>query len=95
MHAGSNTEASHARGLDSLTIRSLKRELPPDEEWVIIGYRSLSGEDLELRQNWLIMSDSEVRAYFPDPSTKAATSQGIDIESYVIQQTRKLCLFRM
>jgi hypothetical protein len=89
LHAGSNNEASHSRGLDSLTIRLLKRELPPDEEWVIIGYRSLSGEDLELKQNWLLMPANEVHAYFPDPSTKAATSQGIDIETYMIQQTRK------
>ena len=43
-HAGSNSEASHARGLDSLTIRLMRRELPPDEEWVVIGYRSLNGE---------------------------------------------------
>ncbi len=89
LHAGSNTEASHARGLDSLTIRYMKRELPPDEEWVIIGYRSLSGEKLELKQNWLVMSTNEIGAYFPAPLTKAATSQGIDIETYMIQQTRK------
>jgi hypothetical protein len=88
-HAGSNTEASHARGVDSLTIRLMKRELPPDEEWVVIGYRSLNGEELELKQNWLVMSTNEVGAYFPAALTKAATSQGIDIETYMIQQTRK------
>ena len=88
-HAGSNSEASHARGLDSLTIRLMRRELPPDEEWVVIGYRSLNGEELELKQNWLVMSANELDAYFPDPLTKAATSQGIDIETYMIQQTRK------
>jgi hypothetical protein len=88
-HGGSNAEASHARGLDSLTIRPMRRLLPPDEEWVVVGYRSLSGEELELKQKWLVMSANELDAYFPDPLTKAATAQGIDIETYMIQQTKK------
>ena len=88
-HAGSNIEASHARGLDSLTIRLMRRELPPDEEWVTIGYRSLSGEEHELKQKWLVMPANKLDAYFPEPLTKAATSQGIDFETYMIQQTKK------
>jgi hypothetical protein len=88
-HAGSNSEASHARGLDSLTTRLMKRELPPAEEWVVIGYRSLTGELLELKQRWLVMSADKLGAYFPEPLTKAATSQGIDIETYIIQQSKK------
>lgn len=89
LHAGSNTEASHAQGLDSLTIRPMRLELPPDEDWVTIGYRSLNGEDLELKQDWLVIPANELGAYFPDPLAKDATAQGIDIESYMIQQTKK------
>ena len=43
-----------ARGLDSLTIRPLSRGLPPDEEWVILGYRDADGELHEYRQDWLL-----------------------------------------
>jgi len=89
LHAGSNTEANHARGIDSLTIRWLVQELPPDEEWVVIGYRSLTGQDLELKQNWLVMLDSKVLPYFPNPSTDVAAIQGIDIGTYMIYQTKK------
>src|SRR5262249_54221411 len=39
--AGSNPDARHARGLNSLTLRPLGRSLPPDEEWVTITYLPL------------------------------------------------------
>ncbi len=47
--AGSNIEAQHARGLDRMTIRPMRMSLPPDEEWVVVGYRSSDGEELELK----------------------------------------------
>lgn len=34
--AGSNIDARHAQGLDSLTFRPMVVSSPPDEEWVII-----------------------------------------------------------
>jgi Peptidase family S41 len=89
-HAGSNIEASHARGLDSLTIRLMMRLLPPDEEWVVIGYRSLIGEDLELKVRWLTMPADKLLKFFPDPLSKEAMAQGIDIETDMIQQTKKV-----
>ena len=89
-HKGSNAEANHARGLNTLTFRVMLYELPPDEEWVVIGYRSLSGEVLELKQKWLTISLNDVGAYFPKPSTKAVATQGIDKETYIIQQTKKV-----
>ena len=36
--AGSNPDARHARGLNSLTMRPLAGSLPPDEEWVTLRY---------------------------------------------------------
>lgn len=88
-HSGSNTEASHARGLDSLTIRPMRLSLPPNEEWVVIGYRSPNGEELEIKQRWLVMPANQLGAFFPDPLTTEGTAQGIDIETYMIQQTKK------
>jgi len=52
--AGSNPEARFANGLDLLTIRPLRSSLPPDEDWVVVTYRSLDGRILELKQEWLI-----------------------------------------
>ncbi len=36
--AGSNEAARHVRGLDAMTIRPMSQSLPPDAEWVIVGY---------------------------------------------------------
>jgi Peptidase family S41 len=89
--AGSNIEARHARGLDSLTIRPMIVSLPPDEEWVIIGYRSLDGQQLELKQKWLVFSpEHALGAVNPDALTKEATALGIDIKTYMIQQGKKV-----
>ena len=43
--AGSNEAASLARGLDSLTIRPLIMQLPPDEDWVDVTYVGLRRVD--------------------------------------------------
>lgn len=89
--AGSNLEAQHARGLDNMTIRPMVISLPPDEEWVVIGYRSLAGEELELKQNWMIISpESGIGAVDPNSSSKEAIALGIDIKTNEIQQVKKL-----
>lgn len=53
--AGSNSAARFARGLENMTIRPMRSSLPPDEDWVVIGYRTEDGQDLELRQQWWIV----------------------------------------
>jgi hypothetical protein len=89
--AGSNLEARHARGLDSLTIRPMTVSLPPDEEWVVIGYRSLDGQQLELKQKWLVFSpERALGSVNPDALTNEATAMGIDIKTYMIQQGKKV-----
>lgn len=89
--AGSNLEAQHARGLDRMTIRPMFISLPPDEEWVVVGYRSLDGEELELKQNWLISSRPPVFGELNTATiSKETFSLGIDIKTYAIQQVKKL-----
>jgi len=56
INAGSNPSARFAQGLDTLTIRPLSTSLPPDEEWVVIGYRTEDGKDSEFRLEWVIVS---------------------------------------
>lgn len=88
--AGSNPEARHARGLDSMTIRPMIVTLPPDEEWVTVVYRSLDGEELELKQNWIVTA---LRPVFvgvdPNSTTGEAKSLGIDIKTQAIQDAKK------
>jgi hypothetical protein len=51
---GSNVAARRANGLMRLTKRSLGTLSPPDEEWVIVGYRTPDGKDDEVRIEWRV-----------------------------------------
>ena len=48
--AGSNEAANLARGLESLTMRPLVIQLPPDEDWVTVTYLGTDGASHELRR---------------------------------------------
>ena len=85
---GGNRAARHARGLNRLTVRPLLRSLPPDDEWVILGYRTKSGSEHEYRADWLVMT-------LPDPSAAlAATARmaemGLDSETDAIRRAKKI-----
>jgi hypothetical protein len=54
--SGSNVDARVARGLESLALRPLSTTLPPDEHFVLIGYRSRSGATHEVRVQWRVLS---------------------------------------
>jgi C-terminal processing protease CtpA/Prc len=89
-YAGSNREARHARGVQTLTSRALRIALPPDEEWVIVGYRTTAGKLDELRFDWMVNppppSNTEAEAK-TDPAASAAL--GLDLEQDIIQRMRK------
>ena len=56
MHAeaetGGRPDARQARALESMTFRSLDYAPPPEEEWVIVGYRDGKGRSREVRLYW-------------------------------------------
>jgi C-terminal processing protease CtpA/Prc len=89
-YAGSNREARIARGVQTLTTRALRIALPPDEEWVIVGYRNAAGRLEELRVDWMVNPPlpSGVDA---DAGTElaAAAALGLDLEQDIIQRMRK------
>lgn len=91
LHAGSNAAARHARGVDGLTLRGLRRTLPPDAMWVIIGYIDLNGVERELKQNWLVTpSLPDSSGVDADAVSVHAASLGIDIEADIVQRARKM-----
>jgi hypothetical protein len=87
--AGSNSEARHAQGLDSMTFRPLIISKPPDEEWVEIRYLSPDGQVLEIHQDWLVTSVADQGGTDPDSVSKEASALGIDIKTHMIQQIKK------
>jgi len=87
--AGSNREARHARGVQTLTTRPLRVALPPDEEWVIVGYRTLSGKQRELRFDWVVNPTPTMPASVGQPGAAArAWDIGVDLQQQLVQRTR-------
>jgi Peptidase family S41 len=87
-HAGSNMDARHARGLAGLTQRPLRIVAPPDEEWVVIGYTALDGTELDIRLDWLV-TGLPPNGDASDGTGRAA-AMGLDIETDLIQRTRRI-----
>ena len=91
-HAGSNESARHAQGIDGLTIRALRRSMPPDEMWVVVGYTDLEGVERELKQSWLVASLTPRAGDIPDTVSASlkATCLGTDLQADLIQQAKKM-----
>lgn len=91
-YAGSNREARHARGVQTLTTRALRLAPPPDEEWVVVGYQTASGHALELRVDWQVNPPLPSTLDPESGADSAAASLGLDLEQDIIQRLR-LALF--
>lgn len=89
-HAGSNPEARHSRGVAGLTARPLNISPPPDEEWVIVGYRTADGLDHELRVNWIVTGLPQENSVDASAPTLSATALGLDLETDAVRQINKL-----
>jgi Peptidase family S41 len=88
--AGSNAAARRSRGVESLTIRPLRIHLPPDEQWVTVGYVDSEDEERELREKWLVADN--LPSLVPDPDDVSATtvSLGLDLGAEEASLARKL-----
>src|SRR5262249_54458105 len=87
-HAGSNPDARWARGLAGLTQRPLAIAPPPDEEWVIIGYKALDGSNQQIRLDWLVIGLPPSAVAAMPPESAAAT--GLDLETELTQRARRI-----
>ncbi len=77
---GSNAAARHAQGLLMLTARPLLVSPPPDEEWVIVQYRTQRGREHQTRIKW------NVTALPPETAVK---HRGVSVETDRVRQIRK------
>jgi Peptidase family S41 len=78
---GGRPDSRRARALESMTLRALRYGPPPDEHWVVVGYRDLSGTVRETRFDWRVVrpgrartagevADRPARAYAVDPAAE-------------------------
>jgi C-terminal processing protease CtpA/Prc len=87
--AGSNMAARLARGVDSLTLRSLRIHLAPDEEWVTVSYLDPDGVRRELREPWLVAPNAPALTD-AEGVTTAAASIGVDLHADETARARAL-----
>jgi C-terminal processing protease CtpA/Prc len=78
--AGSNHEARFARGLDSMTIRPFNVSLPPDEQWVVITYRSNGRRPVtrDIKLRWRVYRSKPDKADLPKSAEKAKRHVSLD-----------------
>ena len=91
--AGSNLDARHARGLESMTIRDLTQSSPPDEHWVIVTYiPAAGGAPQEIRLDWKVLApDPSPNAVDPNNAeAPAARALGYDASTEARRRAKKL-----
>ncbi|MFJ5546284.1 S41 family peptidase [Streptomyces sp. NPDC093225] len=89
--AGSNAAARRSRGIESLTVRSLTRHLPPFEEWVTVSFIDGAGTARELREAWRIVDNLATPVAAEGPSA-VAQPVGLDLDMEEINRA-KVMLF--
>ena len=89
--AGSNLDARRARGLEAMTIRWLGMSPMPDEDWVIVGYTDLAGQEREFRFEWQVLGpDPAPNGVDPaDARHDAARKLGIDARFEFVRRAKK------
>lgn len=93
--AGSNPDARHAQGINTMTDRYMGLSAAPEETWVNLTYVTTDDQERETRVEWLVSE--------PDPSPTAvdpnsaenplSRTLGIDVQTETIRRARKM-LFR-
>ncbi len=89
---GGRPDARRARALESLTFRDLQYGPPPDEQWVIVGYREPGGRRGEVRLPWRVVYPGRAPAA-SSPRSRRPGARGIDPGAEAVRRAKKL-MFR-
>jgi hypothetical protein len=74
VETGGRSDSRRARALESLTFRALDYGPPPDEHWVIVGYRTKRGRKAEIRLPWRLLTPGKAATAL-EPGSRAASSR--------------------
>jgi C-terminal processing protease CtpA/Prc len=88
--AGSNPAARRSRGVESLTIRSLRIHRPPDEHRVTVSYVGTDGVARELTEAWQVVDNLPPIAGDPDAATPDAAAIGLDLGADEVARGRRM-----
>jgi hypothetical protein len=85
---GGRSDARRSRALESFTFRALQYAPPPDEDWVIVGYRDLRGKMREARFDWHVVKPGRARTAGRPERTRRAFA--IDPAAETTRRVKKL-----
>lgn len=88
LETGGRPDARRARALESLTFRSLDYAPPPNEEWVVIGYRDRQGKSRELKLYWEGINPA--RAASASRTLGTRVRSGINRAAETVRRAKKL-----
>jgi hypothetical protein len=86
---GGRADSRRARALESLTFRALDYGPPPDEHWVIVGYRTKRGRKAEIRLPWRLLTPGKAATAL-EPGSRAALKQASDPAAEAVRRAKKL-----
>ena len=89
-YAGSNEDARRARGVETMTVRSLSGTLPPDEDHVMVEYRTSDGALRELRVDWMVFSPDGPTGLALGIEPEMAAMIAMDEELIRVREARKI-----
>lgn len=84
---GGRIDARRARALESLTFRALNYAPPPDEHWVVVGYRDRKNRQRRIRLDWEGIDPR--RAEAASRRTGTRIRRGIDAAAEAIRRAKK------
>jgi hypothetical protein len=86
---GGRADSRRARALESLTFRALDYGPPPDEHWVIVGYRTKRRRKTEIRLPWRLLTPGKAATAL-EPGSRAALKQAGDPSAEAVRRAKKL-----
>jgi hypothetical protein len=86
---GARADSRRAHALESLTFRALDYGPPPDEYWVIVGYRTKRGRKTEIRLPWRLLTPGKAATAL-EPGSRAALKQAGDLSAEAVRRAKKL-----
>lgn len=85
---GGRPDSRRARALESMTLRALDYGPPPDEDWVVVGFRTLAGQVHETRISWRVL-DPGTAATAANPSARAMAKRAADRAAEDVRRAKK------
>ena len=89
LETGGRPDSRRSRALESLTFRALEYGPPPDEHWVIVGYRTKRGRKTEIRLPWRMLTPGKA-ATAGEAGSRAALKQAGDPAAEAVRRAKKL-----